>query len=747
MALAAVLGIATWRLRDSPPAPASEAGAAGFVGSAACAECHAAQFATWQPSHHALAMQAAAKDTVAGNFADARFRYGSIETTFFERDGKPVVRTDGPDGKLADFAVSYTFGVDPLQQYLIALPGGKFQALSLAWDSRDVAQGGQRWFHLYPSQKIDAHDELHWTKRAQNWNFMCADCHSTDVRKNYDATTDTFKTTWTELSVGCESCHGPGSAHLAWARSGSHDPDNGLTVALDERRGARWAIDPSTGNAVRSRDRKHAVEVEVCAPCHSRRAQIAEGWRAGKLFLDYYNPSLLEAPLYFADGQQRGEVYVWGSFLQSKMFNRGVTCSDCHEPHGAKLRVAGNALCGQCHSAGKYDTPAHHHHTNTGAGTRCVDCHMPSTNYMVIDARPDHSLRIPRPDLSVSLGTPNACNGCHHDRSAQWAADMSRSWFGHPSQGFQRYARAFAAAEHGAPGADAALAAVVADLTQPTVARATALDALSRYPSPRAFELGRQATFDEDALVRHASISVLGTLPMVQRWTALAPLLEDRFRAVRIDAAAALAGEPAAATSAAWRTAAAQFEETQRYLADRPEARVALGTFYARQNRIADAESLFRSAIALEPSFVPAYIDLADLLRVQRRDDEGERALRDGLAMEPRSAILHYALGLARVRLRDATGALASFRTASQLAPEDAHFGYVYAVALNANHETPRAIAEIDRGLARHPDDRDLLEAAVAFRREIGDRSGAAHYARLLADRNAASESIAPTAR
>jgi predicted CXXCH cytochrome family protein len=269
---------------------------------------------------------------------------------------------------------------------------------------------------------------------------MCADCHSTDVRKNYDAATDTFKTTWTEIAVGCEACHGPGSAHVAWAQSKADEPGKGLTVALDERRGAHWTIEPASGNALRSPDRRSDAEIEVCAPCHARRAQIAEGWRAGKRFLDHYSPALLEASLYYADGQQRDEVYIWGSFLQSKMHRRGVTCGDCHEPHGAKLRIEGNALCGQCHLATKYETASHHHHATGSAGAQCANCHMPATSYMLIDPRRDHSLRVPRPDLSVSLGTPNACNGCHRDKSSQWAAEATKNWLGRTPQGSQHYA-------------------------------------------------------------------------------------------------------------------------------------------------------------------------------------------------------------------------------------------------------------------------------------------------------------------
>ena len=324
-------------------------------------------------------MQHATAETVRGDFNDAKFTYQGVTSNFFKRDGKFFVRTDGPDGKLADFEVRYTFGVEPLQQYLVERPGGRLQALALSWDTRPKEAGGQRWFRQYPDEKIDFRDELHWTRRAQNWNFMCADCHSSQITKGYDATKDAFATHWNEISVGCESCHGPGSAHVAWAASKSADPGKGLTVQLDERRGVSWSIDPATGNATRSRERTSEREIEVCAQCHARRAQIAEGYRAGQRFMDYYLPALLMPGLYHVDGQQRDEVFIWGSWLQSRMQRKGVTCSDCHEPHSQRLRVEGNAVCGQCHAPGKFDAPAHHHHPAGSAGAQCVGCHMPQT--------------------------------------------------------------------------------------------------------------------------------------------------------------------------------------------------------------------------------------------------------------------------------------------------------------------------------------------------------------------------------
>jgi len=762
-ALIAIAADIWWILRPGKPTEATATSppvvtTASYVGNEACTGCHADAYAAWKDSQHARAMQHATDETVLGDFDDAKFRYAGVTTTFFRRDGGFFVRTDGADGQLADFRIEYTFGVEPLQQYLIAFPDGRLQALSISWDSRPRAHGGQRWFHLYPDDKVDYRDELHWTRRSQNWNFMCADCHSTEVRKQYDAATDTFDTTWTDISVGCEACHGPSSAHVEWAKTQSMDTHKGLAVALDERASARWIIDAASGKPARSQPREQDTEIEICAQCHARRSQIAEGYRAGLPFMDFYRPALLSAGLYHADGQQRDEVYKWGSFLQSRMYHAGVTCSDCHEPHTQELRAPGNALCGTCHVASKYATQAHHHHptkaiaaqnqgmrdagTNdagkNGAGNQCVECHMPATTYMLIDPRRDHSMRVPRPDLTVTASTPNACNSCHSAEDAQWAANAIEQWYGHQPQGFQRYTEAFTYAERGAAEAASSLARIARNQSSPAIARATALEFLADYPSPRSIDAARKGLLDPDALVRRASVHALSQLPPAQRLTVLAPILDDPVRTVRMEATSALAdtiGEATVRQRNAFNRGAAEYESAQKYNADRPEARASLGNFYARLGRFDEAHAELQSALDLDPAFVPAYVNLADLYRARGRDAAAETVLRDGLQNIPNDAALHHALGLTLVRLDRSTEALAQLRRAATLLPENARFAYVYAVGLNSTGKTKASLTEVDRALKHHPDNRDLLMVAAVFRRDSGDISGARRYAQHLSQR------------
>jgi predicted CXXCH cytochrome family protein len=744
--IAVTVGVLWFQDRASPGAESLLASAqasdtAQYIGVDACQSCHTAETAEWRQSQHHAAMAEASEQTVLGDFNDATFTYAGITSRFFKRDGKFFVRTDGPDGKLADYQIEYTFGVYPLQQYLVRFPDGRLQALSIAWDTHTAKEHGQRWFHLYPKERITHDDELHWTRAAQNWNFTCADCHSTELRKNYDPAANRFKTSWAEINVGCEACHGPGSRHLAWAeaiRAGkpaSDDSNKGLSVRLDERRDVTWAPN-AAGNAVRSHPRAAEREIEVCAQCHARRSQIAEGYEAGKPFLDYYRPMLLTSPLYHPDGQQRDEVFIWGSFQQSRMFAKGVTCSDCHNPHSGKLRAEGNTLCATCHQPGKYDTAQHHHHKQGSAGAACTACHMPTTTYMVVDPRRDHSMRVPRPDQTVKFGTPNACNGCHSNRKAEWAATQVKNWYGHDPQGFQRFAAAFAAANSDLPDAQALLAEVAADATQPPIARATALAEIASPSARSAVEAVVGGLRDPSALVRLGALQALANMPLNARAPLGAPLLTDPLRAVRIEAASALApvaSQLDAAQKAAFDRAAAEYIAAERYRADRPEHRTNLGSFLAVLGRYDEAALEFRAALALDPRFVPAYVNFADMLRLQGREAAATDVLRDGLRAVPTGASLHHALGLALIRQNQTGVALDELRQAATLDPSDPRFSYVYAVALNSTGNPAGAIGVVEQALKRHPYNRDLLTVRVLFQRDSGNLAAARRAAEQLA--------------
>ncbi|MBP7370677.1 MAG: tetratricopeptide repeat protein, partial [Arenimonas sp.] len=423
---------------------------------------------------------------------------------------------------------------------------------------------------------------------------------------------------------------------------------------------------------------------------------------------------------------------------QSKMNKAGVTCSDCHDPHTQKLKAEGNAVCAGCHLPAKYDAPSHHRHQAGSTGAQCANCHMPEKTYMVIDPRRDHSLRIPRPDLSVSLGTPNACNQCHLDKDASWAADALKSWGYAPGKGLQQYSGAFHAAATHQQDANVQLANIASSLQHPGFARAGALELLANYPTQMTAFAATKNLQDSDPLVRRAAITALQNLPPAQRLMQLAPLLNDPVRTVRMEAANALLDAMQGASAEqqrAYAKASAEYENAQKFNADTPEGQTALGNYYARQGQLAEGEKHLLLAIKEEPNFVPAYVNLADLYRVQGREADSEKTLRKALVIAPQSAEVQHALGLSLVRQKRVLESLIALRKSAQLAPENVRYAYVLAVALNSAGQKPAAFTEIRRGLQQNPNDLDLLIAGATFAKESGDVEQIRFYVQELINR------------
>jgi predicted CXXCH cytochrome family protein len=711
-----------------------------YVGASACKQCHQAEFEAWQGSHHELAMQEANAQTVLGDFNNAKFKHDNVESAFFKRDGKFMVRTDGPDGKLTDYPITYTFGVTPLQQYLIAFPGGRYQALSIAWDSRSKTEGGQRWFHLYPKDKMDHTDQLHWTKRYQNWNMECAECHSTNLKKGYDAASDSYKTTFNEINVACETCHGPASQHLEWAKQAKppySKDDKGLAVKLQSDWQEAWKLSDGNVTAHREQPADDAL-MNTCWACHARRSTLVEGGLPGLPLEDSHHPSLLTQPTYYADGQQRDEDYTWGSFRQSKMFQNGVTCMDCHEPHALKLRAEGNALCTRCHNAEKFDTRQHHFHKQDSTGAQCMDCHAPEQNYMVIDGRHDHSFRLPRPDLSLSLGSPNACTQCHQKRKPEWAAAAMDKWYGKSWRSRPQYGTALQTLTTQGIKALPALLELAQDSASPAIVRATAMTLVSPMMRPELLTFARQQLQDADPSVRIAALGLIESVDPVNRVLSASPLLADPIRGVRIEAARILADVPDSQISAsrlnARKSTMIEYLDYLKLNADWPAENVNLGNLYMRQGKVEAAITAYQRALMLDPGFAGAYVNLADAYRQQGRDDEGEKQLRKGLSLLPNMADLHHALGLLLVRQTDKTAALQELAEATELAPNNARYAYVYAIGLNSVAKQRKALAVLEAANARHPYNLDILSALISMQREAGDTKAALVYARKAAE-------------
>ena len=733
-----LVGLAVAALPGSAGAAAATAPAT-YVGSERCAGCHEAAYQAWRDSHHDLAMQAPTPQTVLGDFRDARFEHFGVLTEFFRRGDAYMVRTEGPDGQRTEYQVAWVFGVYPLQQYLLPLEGGRLQALSVAWDSRPHSEGGQRWYHLYPDEAIGPDDPLHWSGPYHNWNTRCAECHSTDLRKNYDAATRRFATRFAEEHVGCEACHGPGSRHLALARSGrlqaGAQPAGAAGFAVDLKARGVWVFPEGEAIARRSTRLDNNLQIDTCARCHARRGALG-AYRHGRPLSDTHRLTLLGDPLYHPDGQILDEVYVYGSFVQSKMHRAGVVCSNCHDPHSNRLRAPGNGVCAQCHQPSTYDTRAHHRHPAASAGARCVNCHMPASTYMGVDARRDHAMRSPRPDLSVMLATPNACNGCHTQQNAQWALDTLRRWgvtlrhtAGHPAVALNALAR-------GDTRDAATLVALAADPAAASIWRATALERTAAAGAARALELAAELLKSRSPLLRISAVRSLRALPIQRRYRVLAPLLSDPVSGVRLAVAMSLAGTPLERIRDAERQALlALFDEyraVHREHADMPSMNLQLGLFNLARGDLPGAEMAYREALAIDPQWLPARLNLADMLRAAGREDDARAELTRALEAHPQSADALHALGLLEAREGNPQQALRWLGRAAGLSAASAHHRFVFAVARHDFGDLNGALLTLRALHADRPADAAALLALVNYSVEAGAKNAARGYAQKL---------------
>jgi len=702
-----------------PPA----AGAQSHVGSEKCASCHAGIYESWKSSHHYQAMLPATAENVLGDFSGQEFEYAGITSRFYRKDGKYLVETDNEKGELQEFEIAYTFGFYPLQQYLVPFDGGRYQALNIVWDSRAKAEGGQRWIHLYPVDPVSHDDLVHWTGSFQNWNSRCALCHSTGLKKNYSSATNRYKTSWEEINVACEACHGPASSHLEWTSGDQQDESRGFTFSLNDRGAFGPGDGPSTRTFTRLDGKRPTVQVETCAACHSRRSELGD-FHPGKPFSDQYSLSEIVPGLYHPDGQINDEVYVYGSFLQSKMNRAGVVCTHCHDPHSNAVRSDSNELCTQCHVNTVYDRPEHHRHQQGGQGAACVNCHMPVKTYMVVDDRHDHSFRIPQPGLTLELGVPNTCNQCHDDKSAQWALKALDSW-GVSADVGTGHARVLNAAWTGQARALPGLLQLASQPASPSILRASAMMAAQNFPGQDSLPTIQELLSSDDSLLRASAVRSMDWVPVAQKYAMLRDLITDDSKSVRMAVAQQLSAFPAGqlpgSSATELKALFQEYLDSMKLNADMPEEQMNLGLFHAASGDPVAAEDAYRTALKLSPMYVPAMLNLADLYRANGMDQQAQPLLSKAVELAPDSAHSQHAMGLLMIRQGKLAQALPYLQNASREGPENARYLYVYAVALWETGDKNRAVTELESALARHPANQELVSALASYYQQLGE--------------------------
>lgn len=654
-----------------------------FVGDASCKSCHTKEHALWEQSHHFMAMQPPNDSTVKADFNNTSFTADGVTSRFYKKDGQYFINTQGEDGQNHDYPVKYTFGFTPLQQYLVEFPGGRMQVPRVSWDAK-----AKKWYHQYAGQKIPSHDWLHWTGNAQNWNTMCASCHSTNLQKNYSIEKDSYATTYSSINVSCESCHGAGKKHIEYIKSDSYKngvKSNGSYIHLTKA---------SNQNTL----------IATCTPCHARRAEISASRIESDEMLDNYIPEIPTTEFFHADGQVNDEDYIYTSFLQSKMFRRGVTCSNCHNPHSAKPVLFRNETCMQCH-AKTYDSPAHDFHPKGIEALDCKSCHMPGKIYMGNDLRHDHSFRVPRPDLSVKYGTPNACNNCHTNKTNQWASDAIIKWYGP--------ARKYHFAEDLIPGSkmdaasEAHLLKLLPDTTVPTIVKATAAHYLGNINTEKSRDALLQCLSHPDAQVRYRALKSLTNFDFANWMNTVGPLLTDKVRAVRIAAAELFESIPAAQIPApfmqAYRSAANEEQNYLLYQADFAIGNLLIADHYFKLQDYANAEKFYLRGLAKDSLMNYARLNLSTVYNTQGKNDKALEQLMIASRIDPSNERIYYNLGLLYNELKDMPAAEKSFAKAVSLKSNNPKLYYNYGLLLNELDKTQEAKSVLLKGIAIQP--------------------------------------------
>ncbi len=694
------------------------------MGDKACQSCHKKEWNEWQGSHHGFAMSKANEETVRGDFNNVIIKLKNDTYRFYRENEKYMVEAPGPEGSLKKYQIAYTFGWEPLQQYLVDFGSGKYQVLHTSWDTEE-----EKWFIQFPEEKIKPTDWMHWTKQSMNWNTMCADCHSTNVKQNYISVADSFHTSWDVINVSCEACHGPGYKHIEFMNS----KEANQATSNDIRKDLNLPLNSS-----------QFEEINTCAPCHSRREKLTNLYIHGDNFLNHYFPNLLHPPEYYPDGQIKDEVFVYGSFLQSKMYTEGVKCTDCHDPHTLKLKdtITDNKLCLNCHSL-SYNTSKHHFHKQNTEASQCINCHMAGRTYMGNDYRRDHSFRVPRPDLSIKFDTPNTCNNCHDNKSAAWSVQAIESWYGTVRN--SSYADKLLKS-YGEKATALELKKWINDVNQPELVRATLIWYAGQFPTEKSMDILRQALQSEQAIIRASASKAIENLPLNLRQPLLIKAISDSVRAVRLPATRMLAAlyinDGVLSKKPFFKKALQEYKEylnTNKYF---PEGQMNRGLYYEQQGKMEKAIEAYQKSLEINPEFNSARINLAYIYNGRSEHDKAEKLLRIVIAQEPKFGQAYYMLGLLLAEQNKFKSATHYFEQASELMPEYSRLFYNWAVALQTQNKSKKAELIYKKAISLEPENSDFIYGIITLYVQNKQYKKAHNYATKLLALNPTNSNI-----
>ncbi len=690
-----------------------------YVGSNICGQCHQPEFQQWQTSHHAKAMMSPTAENVLGDFDNQTVTFNDVKTQFTQREDGYFITTQNEVKKTETYKVAFTFGYTPLQQYLIDIGDGKLQAFDIAWDARATSEGGQRWFKLLPNEDTSPESPFHWTRQTQNWNSRCADCHSTNLSKGYDPIYKRYDTTFTELNVACESCHGGGQKHVSLVSGDGYKKGAATGFKADLKQTRQFVFDGSIPIA-QPKGASTLAQINACGGCHSRR-QVVGDIAPDHDYHDQYALRLIDDPLYHSDGQIQDEVFVLGSFMQSKMHQAGVTCTNCHNAHTGQIKAQDNSLCTQCHTVERYDTEKHHHHKASSEGALCVNCHMPATTYMEVDDRRDHSFSTPAPQHSDTMDTPNACKSCHRMQSNEWSAAAIKNWSNRwvPDPFSSLNARAQKADVLALRG----MVEYVSDEQYPAIRRATLLSLTGNIPSRLTAETIAQQLSSNSPLVRRAAVEASGFIPLQHRWGLLKPLMTDKSASVRFAVANQLVGYSAEVSGddyALLSQLLREYEATLRLSQDMPTGQAAIALYSLNQGDAEGALAALNKALEIEPDYAPALLNLADLYRGLGDEEKALATLQKAILVAPDSGAIQHSYGLYWVRQGQLETALGYLKAATEQGDSFVRYSYVYAVALESSGQLENAIKTLEAANQQWPNQYDVLLSLILYLEKAG---------------------------
>ena len=577
---------------------------------------------------------------------------------------------------MEEFKISYVFGFTPLQQYLVEFDKGRLQVLPFTWNSEKSC-----WYNmvdsLYKDENITSENWLHWTNQAQNWNSMCADCHSTNLKKEYNPKTKSYNTSWSEIDVSCEACHGAASKHIEWANLAEY---------------ARQDIE-NFGLEVKTSNVNNFEFVDQCARCHSRRTTFSDYYPSDASIYNHLSPNLPTEPNYFIDGQIKDEDYVYGSFTQSEMYMHDVQCNDCHNSHSCELLFEKNELCLQCHKAEDYDTPKHHFHKfsgeegdsvvsesgvvfQVGEGAECINCHMHGRYFMGVDYRRDHSFRIPRPDLSEKIGTPNACVQCHAEENNEWAQSYIIKWYGESRK--SQYGELFFRAQNGDTTSRVELKKIANNELYSSAIRATAIEYLGRFQQLDYKFLYNQL-LNIDPKIRLSALRVI-PLNSVENFEKVIPLLNDETLAVRMELANKLSGleinQIPPEYQKAFVSAVEEYIKTLEYNSDFPMGKYSLGNIYYNLKQYEKAEGFYLAVLEQDKELYNVNINLAYLYNTTKQYSKADNCFSNYLEIFPEDGEILFAYGLFLSERGDYKNSLEYLKKAQKISPNNSRIEY-----------------------------------------------------------------------